>query len=169
VWPAILDEDVYYRLVAMLRDPKRKTQRGTAIKWWLSGALRCDACDAWLRPHHDRPPRGSSRRWRCATRGCGRVTIAAEPVEQYIERAIRARFREPDAATLLEAPTDDRAVASARDRVKALQAQLDAHYAEATALRLSAAGLAAVEAGILPADRTGASGGAAPVRAGAAA
>jgi len=150
VWPAILDEDVYYRLVAMLRTRSVRPSEGQRSSG--GSPVHCAATRATRGCARTTTARRAARRVGGAARrvGAGRVTIAAEPVEQYIERAIRARFREPDAATLLEAPTDDRAVASARDRVKALQAQLDAHYAEATALRLSAAGLAAVEAGILP-------------------
>src|SRR6266576_583158 len=83
------------RLQAKLRDPARRTNRASR-RYLLTRLLRCSHCKGTLvaRPRDDR-----SRRYVCASGpgfgGCGKTTVIADPVEQFIAHAVLHRLEAP--------------------------------------------------------------------------
>jgi len=142
-WPAILDDQVYADCVARHSDPRRKSVRDTAVKHLLSGAARCHECDAPARVQKNR----TILSYICSEKFC--VAVKKSALEDFIVETVLARLSRPDALDLIvgtvEQPADDPG-----KLVKKLEARLDTFYAEAAADRLSAQGLAAIEAQLLP-------------------
>ena len=68
-WKPILEEEVYYACVRLFADPARKTTKGNAVKFLLSGIARCGECRGVLRPHLA----AGKRKYTCV--GCFKVSI----------------------------------------------------------------------------------------------
>jgi site-specific DNA recombinase len=94
-WPEIIKPAETQRLQAKLRDPDRRTNR-SARRYLLAGLLRCHHCGNKL---YSRPRDDGARRYVCASGpnfgGCGKVTIMAEPLEQYVVEAVLHRLDSP--------------------------------------------------------------------------
>jgi len=102
-WPVILDADSQSRLADVLRDPARRVQQGTTIRWLLSGIALCGRCGE---PTFASPmgPRGG--RWmvyRCRT---GHLARRLDLVDEVVEGVMVARLQRPDALQLLGEPED---------------------------------------------------------------
>jgi DNA invertase Pin-like site-specific DNA recombinase len=95
-WPAIITPAETQRLRAKLNDPDRRTNR-SARRYLLPSLLRCHHCDSKL---VSRPRADQKRRYVCASGpnvgGCGKVTIMADPLEQYVVEAVLHRLDSPD-------------------------------------------------------------------------
>jgi site-specific DNA recombinase len=88
-WPAIVPRDLWERARAVLTDPSRE-RRGRPARFLLTGLLVCGRCGATLMggANNGKPAYACMKRpnWP----GCGRLAIAAEPVEEHvIETALR--------------------------------------------------------------------------------
>jgi site-specific DNA recombinase len=130
-WPAILDEDTWRGVCAVLGDPARRTNTTTAHRWLMSGLARCGApvgdtiCGS---PVKATSAGGHSRGRRmkpgytCRT-GKHVVREAAE-VDAYVEAVIVERLSRPDAADLL-APDRKGDTSALHLKDAALQARLD--------------------------------------------
>lgn len=149
-WPGLVDEDVWYRVGRILMNPRRRTQRGSALRYQLSG-MRCGACER-------RTPQGngvlrtvqtsrvrdrSLRTYYCKV--CAGVACSVRVLDGFIDRVILHRLRQPDTERVFSVAADDGRVAALRAEEAKLRLRLDDHYAEAATGALSAAGLAAVE------------------------
>lgn len=91
-WPAIVTREEHELLVATLGNPRRH-RTGRPPTSLLGGMLRCGLCGARL--HHSRRVDGA-RRYHCATspgrnEGCGRLAIAAAPIEEAIVESVFVR------------------------------------------------------------------------------
>ncbi len=121
-WPAIVAEDKWTRVVAILTDPARRTRPGAPRRHLLSGLLRCGECGGRLSAH---PRRSGTKRfvlYHCVlfgdrARGCGRVGVSAHLVEPYVVEAVLS--------TLEGVVLQPEAVPSAQDG-----ADVDAHAAD---------------------------------------
>jgi PmbA protein len=97
VWPAILDRKTFDHVAAILADPARRTVQSTARRHILPGFLICGECQAPLRSHKTN---GAMRVYRCVSgpngQGCGKVSIAARPLERQVldEAGAEYNFRE---------------------------------------------------------------------------
>jgi site-specific DNA recombinase len=100
-WPEIITPAQTQRLRAKLRDPERRTNR-SARRYLLASLLRCHHCDNRL---YSRPRADGARRYVCATgpgfEGCGKVTIMADPLEQFVVVAVLERLDSPELAHAL--------------------------------------------------------------------
>lgn len=102
-WPVILDQGTQQRLAEVLRDPRRRLQRGTERKYLLSGLARCGRCGAVM---FGSPTVQKGRRYdiyRC--RSCY-LTRRADLVDEVVERVLIGRLSQPDAAALLAPAVD---------------------------------------------------------------
>ncbi|MGV9987766.1 recombinase family protein [Streptomyces olivaceus] len=103
-WAAIVDEAKYRAVVAILKDPSRRTTPGATPKWLGSLLYRCGRGDC---PHTVFVTQSGGRRYpsyRCHTgHGGGR---RAEIVDQYVEDTVVERLSRPDAHELLEPAPD---------------------------------------------------------------
>jgi site-specific DNA recombinase len=95
-WPAIITPAETQRLRAKLNDPERRTNR-SARRYLLASLLRCHHCGNRL---YSRPRDDGARRYVCASGpgfdGCGKLTIMAEPLEQFIAEAVLHRLDSPE-------------------------------------------------------------------------
>lgn len=146
LWPALVDVDLFDRVNARLADPGRRTQRGTELRWLLSGVPRCGRCDSGrLRTWRQA---GGARRYLCGH--CKGILIQADPLDEMVEAAVLSRLSRPDALDLFTTREDTAALAEAREHLRVLKARHREHVELSAEGRLSAAALAGVEELLLP-------------------
>jgi DNA invertase Pin-like site-specific DNA recombinase len=124
-WPAIIKPAQTQRLRAKLGDPDRRTNRA-ARRYLLARLLRCSHCGTQL---YARPRADGSRRYVCASGpgfgGCGKVTVVADPLEQFVVEAILHRLESPKLSEALTKSPQDPKGADWQDEIERTQAQLD--------------------------------------------
>lgn len=123
-WPSIISEDDHRRVVALLSDPRRRTNpESNARRYLLTGLAVCDACEAPLRS------RGSGLAYACAT---GRhVQRPMAPVDAIVEAFVVGLLSRSNASSLFADDTTAEELA----RVGAARAAKAAEMTEALALR----------------------------------
>ncbi|MEZ0076388.1 recombinase family protein [Planotetraspora sp. GP83] len=98
VWPAIITDDEQRRLEVILRDPARVTNRdGNSRKYLLGGGvLICGLCGTGLVGHRSNAGKpGYNCRKSPPYSGCGKIRIAAGPLEVDVAGQVLARFTSP--------------------------------------------------------------------------
>lgn len=140
-WPPIITEDAYSRLVAMLRDPGRRSNKGAVRRHLLSGIAECGRpdCDGTMIVNGGRVQtlaNGRQKRQPPAyvCKVCTRVRRKQSAVDELVEAVIIARLSQPDALAAL-ASGDPAEAERAREAIAALQARLEVAadgYAEGT-------------------------------------
>jgi hypothetical protein len=124
-WPAIITARETQQLQATLGDPDRRTNRASR-RYLLTRLLRCSHCKGTLvaRPRDD-----GSRRYVCASGpnfgGCGKTTVVADPVEQFITQAVLHRLETPRLPEARRRKPDDAKGAEWQAEVERRQTQLD--------------------------------------------
>ncbi|HWJ65367.1 MAG TPA: recombinase family protein [Nocardioides sp.] len=119
-WTPLVDDDLFERVQATLKDSSRRTQDGTERKHLGSGIYLCAVCEqplsAW-----------SGQRYRC--RHGGHVNRAQRPVDRFVEAVLVERLGRPDLADLLAGAGVDTAPYLAEiDRQKRLIRRAEADY-----------------------------------------
>ena len=115
IWPAIITPVTHQQLVAMFAR-KAVSGRRPPRRYLLSGMLRCGKCGNKLFS----AARGETRRYLCSSSpdrgGCGKLTVVAGPVEEWIAEAVLIRLDSPAMADALagRAAADDRHAALSR-------------------------------------------------------
>lgn len=98
-WPGIITPAERDRVLARISD-RAVTGRRTPRRYLLSGLLRCGRCGNKLFSS----PRGDTRRYVCLSGpdhgGCGRLTVVAEPLEEFVTEAVLYRL---DTSELMQA------------------------------------------------------------------
>lgn len=125
-WPAIIRPGETQRLRAKLNDPDRRTNR-SARRYLLASLLRCHHCEGKL---VSRPRDNGARRYVCASGpnfgGCGKTTIMAEPLEQFVVEAVMHRLDSPELPRALNSSVStDPAGEEWQAEVERAQEQLD--------------------------------------------
>jgi site-specific DNA recombinase len=141
-WPPILDEATFYALAAKLGDPKRRTQRDSAVKHLLSGIAVCGVCGGRIRVQKNR----GFLAYLCVGGFC--VSRHEDPVDEFVAAVVVERLSRPDVLDLLA--DDDDEVQAARAQAAELRARLDGFCDTAAAGDLTPAALARIEATLLP-------------------
>ena len=125
VWEAILSEQDSQRLRSMLTDPARTLTR-SARRYLLSSLLYCRLCGAKLvsRPSRRQPA------YVCATGpgffGCGKISILATPIEEFVTEAVLYRLDSPALERALQdQPDANREAAELEVAIATDQAQLE--------------------------------------------
>ena len=79
-WPAIVDDETYWRAVAVLSDPKRKPRGGGIrpgrARWLLSYIAKCSVCDGPISMRHLPRAAGQVAYYRCIRKGCVSAPVA---------------------------------------------------------------------------------------------
>jgi len=128
---AIYDEDTHNRLVALLKDPTRKSNHvGPGYKYLLSGIAICGRCGGVMRRQIGRTQlnktTGISKRqppsYNCSV--CFKVRRKQEAVDEVVSEVLIARLSQPDAIALFAA-SDSTAAAEAQAAIQAIDAKLD--------------------------------------------
>ncbi|HYB35382.1 MAG TPA: recombinase family protein [Mycobacterium sp.] len=129
-WPAIITPAERDRVLARMAS-RAVTKTRAARTYLLSGMLHCGRCGNRLfsQARHVNPD-NRVRRYVCLKgpdhRGCGRLTVVAEPVEQLLTDAVLTRLDSPHLAEALAGRTsNDRDVAALAAQVEKDQARLD--------------------------------------------
>jgi hypothetical protein len=120
-WDRLFDDDTYDRLVAILRDPARRTNRSNAVKYLLSGIARCGVCGGPMRVLPDSSRPYSS--YICKTGAHVRrdlVKLDALVTAEVVERLAR-----PDALDLFQHPDSGADADAVRAKMAGLRAKLD--------------------------------------------
>ncbi|MET0492886.1 MAG: recombinase family protein [Actinoplanes sp.] len=145
-WEPLVDPVLWRTAQRRLTDPRRRTQTDSTLKHWLTAVIPCTRCSVvGLRPQG----RSNGRRvYACVS--CHGMSAPIAELEDAVEAALLARLARLDLAELFTAKVDDAALAAAEAEEELLTTRLDAHYAQSAAGRLTAAGLSAVEAHLLP-------------------
>jgi DNA invertase Pin-like site-specific DNA recombinase len=140
-WQAILDDDTYDAVVAMLADPARRTnKRGASPVALLSGLIVCGLCGdtrVWVVARSNTV--GAPRAYQC--KSCNRISRKAEPIDVHVADAVCGRLAQPNALDWLAQDADG--LAAARAHLAGLQAQ-EAELADAYAARAPGVTLAFV-------------------------
>jgi site-specific DNA recombinase len=99
-WPAILEEDLWRGVVAVLADPTRRSNPGRPPRWLLSNLARCGVCG--------QPVISKSRaRPAMVIYTCSAASHLSRPaaqVDAFVEAVIVERLSRPDARDLLTPP-----------------------------------------------------------------
>lgn len=150
-WAPIVDEETFYAVRAIVKNPARRSTRERAVQHLLSGLVTCGVCGAMLRVQKNR----GYKSYICSAGFC--VSMREDKLDAYIEEAAVAWLSSPEAADAFqpEAASGDR-TAEARAKLAALEGQL----AEARSLAgtvdangapgLTIASLAALETQLAP-------------------
>lgn len=125
VWEPVIGEDEHRRILAKYAE-KKVSGRRTPQRYLLSGMLRCGKCGNRLFSS----ARTNSRRYVCASgpdhKGCGRLTITADPLERLIADAVVYRLDTPVLADAMSGRTStDERVGELSTRLQAVQERLD--------------------------------------------
>ncbi len=123
-WPAIVPEESWRAVVAVLSDPERRTNPGGPRRWLLSGLASCGVCGAPVMSTTagGSRGRGAGPNYACSARKC--VIRNAAEVDAFVSAVIAERLARPDVADLLarDAGPD---VAGLRARKVMLRQRLD--------------------------------------------
>ena len=149
-WPPIVAEDIYWKAVAVLSDPARRTNaerrggiRPGAARWLLSYIARCGVCDAPLGTVTNR----KEPQYRCAN---SRASHCYAPVEWLDEMATVAVVGFCAASPLYEVltATESQDAAAARDEAASEGERLAGFEAQAISGDISADSFARIATGI---------------------
>jgi hypothetical protein len=102
LWPPILDEGVWRGVVAVLKNPARRTNTTTAHRWLMSGRARCGICGSPIKSfsaHSKKRKTGPRPVYTCSSNK--HVIRNAAEVDAFVEAVILERLQRPDAAELL--------------------------------------------------------------------
>jgi DNA invertase Pin-like site-specific DNA recombinase len=134
-WEPILTDDQLERLRRILKDPRRRTHRGSEPAHLLSYIAKCGVCDEVVAAKD--PKRAAEPVYRC---GGGHVSRQIAMVDTYVVELLMQLLERPDAAAALNA-RDERmelSIDAEAARIEQLEGELKVFVAEAAAQRLSA-------------------------------
>lgn len=127
-WEAIVPEGIWRAVVALLSDPKRRTNY-TTTRVWLGGNLfLCGVCDDGVttvktsKTTNSRPQ--AQIEYTCAG-GVKHLTRSAAPVDELVAWTLIERLALPDAQRLLERGNADERGAALQEEARALRGRLD--------------------------------------------
>lgn len=144
-WPALVGEEQFYRVHAMLTDPSRRTSRPGRAVHELSLIARCGKCGG---PLACRLRRG--REYECRDHGCYRVN--ADDLDQLAAAVVLAYLARPENYAQLTAPAaTGPELATARAELERARGDLGDWRRRAARREVTAASFAAIEPGIVAA------------------
>lgn len=144
VWEALISIEDHERLVSLLQDPTRRTQRGMEPKHLLTGIARCGECKSKLW----RLKSGGNSAYTCMDNRC--VSRKMKPVDMLVTEVVLKKLEKVSCPAALEDPRVEEALRTARE----LRARLDGFTDKAADGELSPAALARLEARLLPQIKT---------------
>ncbi len=144
IWPAIHDETTWWRLQALLADPRRRNNRtGHDVKHLLSGIAKCGICGSpmyvWLN-------RG---RLTYECRAAMHLARKAAPVDQMVLDVLRDGLSQPGHRHVLVAGEPSTGADGPWAAAAATRARLETFYDSAAAGEITAAALARIEQKLL--------------------
>ncbi|HEY3924960.1 MAG TPA: recombinase family protein [Acidothermaceae bacterium] len=134
-WPALLTEDTWRSVVALLADPGRRRSTSNRVRWLMAGLALCGVCGEPMRSATvaSNRARGTIRTvYRCPTPGVGHVARAAPPLDEYIGAIVVERLKRPDILDALTAQsgTDTTELRAERVALRARQNEAAETFAD---------------------------------------
>lgn len=136
-WDALIDESTFEQLQQVL-SARQGTQPQRPRVSLLIGLATCSHCGQNLITNSRAPRAGSEKRvrtYRCSKqpgngKGCGRIVVAADPVEELVEAYTRERINDPRVSARVEELSAQTAanlteIVSLEERLVELERQLD--------------------------------------------
>ncbi|AZI58378.1 recombinase family protein [Nakamurella antarctica] len=123
-WPPIYDEGTHDRVVALLTDPSRRTNKGTARKHLLTGLARCGLCAGPMVVNIGRVTADGRQPSAYTCQQCTRIRRKQSAVDEVVEGVMIARLTKPDALSVLAAGDPEEAERAAAE-MAALGARLE--------------------------------------------
>ncbi|CRK55415.1 Probable phiRv1 integrase [Alloactinosynnema sp. L-07] len=143
-WPALITAGEQAALAQLLGDPSRRSNKdGTRVKHLLSGIAVCDVCDSPV----GRITAAGFESYAC--RQSRHVVRHKARVDAFVVEALLASLETPDAVDVFKVEQSD-VTAKAIDEARTLRLRLNDFYKQAARGGLSPAGLAEIEAELLP-------------------
>ncbi|OUS93595.1 recombinase family protein [Rhodococcus sp. NCIMB 12038] len=141
-WEALITEQEYRRLTAILEAPERLTHRGPEPAHLLSGIAECGVCGGPMRrlKGHGYPA------YTCDAKG-RHVSRSVKHLDEYVTGAVLAVLQDP---RLIAAMNDERAENEHLDTARALRIRLEEFYIAASEGDITAAALGHIESRLLP-------------------
>jgi hypothetical protein len=126
-WPAIVDEETWRSVVALLNDPKRGGRAPRGRKRLLSGIAICGACGHRLGSGITH----TSKTLTYVCKHCAKVSRAAEPIDrEVIEHAVQRLSRKDAIELTRKEAIDGDDLRMRREGLRAQQAELGEKYGE---------------------------------------
>ncbi len=119
-WPAILDEDTYRAVVAVLTDPRRH-KAGPPRRYLLSGLATCSVCGGRVFGVTEKHKTASL--YRCESRA--HVSRQVDDVDALVVKVMLRTLSEPDVVGLLTDPRSTDEAQELRGEEQGLRARLD--------------------------------------------
>jgi site-specific DNA recombinase len=144
-WEGVITPHDYYRLLAKLGDPSRRTVKdGDRVKHLLSGIMKCGTCEAGIGIRH----KDWGWAYRCKS---GHVIRQQDKTDAYVVECVLRRLERPDALELFRVQVDaDQAFRAAMSEAQELRARLDAFTDQAADGGITPERLARIEAKLMP-------------------
>lgn len=125
VWPAVVPEETWRALYAILCDPSRRRQDGNDTRWLGSGLYICGRCGGRMRPAPyggTAASKGRNRKhlYRCVE--SAHLTISADHTDEFVLGVLAEMVRDPRIAAAMQ--PGDTASTLDRERRSALAARL---------------------------------------------
>ncbi|PFG19205.1 recombinase family protein [Serinibacter salmoneus] len=127
-WEPLWDDGTQDRLISILRDPARKSARGTPLKYLLSGIALCGRCGGIIRPASPVRQRLADGTWSYGKQAytcgeCYRIRRVQVDVDAVVIAVVLARLEQPDGPRLLAGDPDE--MQAQTKRAGDLKARLD--------------------------------------------
>jgi DNA invertase Pin-like site-specific DNA recombinase len=123
-WEPIVDEEKHLRVIALLSDPSRRTQRAASRSHLLTfGIGKCGVCGGVLAVSRKGVPGKKMRLYVCRDHGC--VGRREDWVDELLIRTVCHRLENADAAPVFQDEVDGRSLMDARRRLDSARGRLD--------------------------------------------
>lgn len=124
-WEPILDDETFEQVQAIFKVRREAGPRPPRVSLLL-GVVHCGLCETPLKSGRLGPSHGKRRIYRCSAppsgQGCGKISVGAEPVEEYVEDV--AKSRAADAAVRARVNALSEAAGGAISEILALEQRL---------------------------------------------
>jgi site-specific DNA recombinase len=125
-WDAIIPEETWRAMRAILTDPARRVGPGNTPRWLGSRLYQCGICGDGTTLVVTGSTSNGHRYFRYTCRELGHLARAAVPCDKFVETTVTERLSRSDAADLLIPPVDgDRGAAELRREVADLRELLN--------------------------------------------
>jgi DNA invertase Pin-like site-specific DNA recombinase len=147
IWPALVDEEVYWACVRLLEDPSRLTTRAGRAVHLLSYIVHCGVCDGPVASGQVSRHGWTGRVYSCLRRRC--AAVKAEILDEYVQRVVVAWLSRPEVFEDLSARVGDAESAHARAEAQRLRTELEEWRKLGEAGEVTAISFARAEKGLL--------------------
>jgi site-specific DNA recombinase len=123
-WPAIVDEQTWRAVVALLGNPDRRSNYSTGRVWLGGGLYRCH-CGEYVKTSKTTNSRPASKTDYTCAGPTKHLTRNALEVDRHVVLSVVKRLSRPDAAVLLDDRDATDRTAELQDRAAAIRSRLD--------------------------------------------